>query len=111
MESWTTHPHYEFPGISPRLLSFIKIIDCVHFVNKKSRRGTPLHLPNRFCKTILARTTWTNSSERKPDLVVEQEQQYKITLKTEGKADRTAKGWAKIIVTPSCSISLAFNFK
>ena len=34
-----------------------------------------------------------------------------LLLKTEGKADRTAKGWAKIIVTPSCSISLAFNFK
>ena len=99
MESRTTHPHYEFPGIFPRPCQLI--IDCVHFVNKKSWRGTPLHLPNRFCKTILARTTWTNSSERKPDLVVDQDQQYKITLKTEGKAVRTAKGWAKIIVTPA----------
>ena len=37
-------------------------------------------------RTILVRT---NSSEGKPD----QDQQYKITLKIEGKADRTAKAW------------------
>ena len=37
--------------------------------------------------------TWTNSSDGKPDLVVDQCQQYRITLKIEGKADRTAKGW------------------
>ena len=41
--------------------------------------------------TILAKTTWTNSGEGKPHLVVDQDQQYKITLKIEGKADRTAK--------------------
>ena len=29
----------------------------------------------------------------KPDLVVDQDQQYKITLKIEGKADPTAKGY------------------
>ena len=29
----------------------------------------------------------------KPDLVVDQDQQYKITLKIEGKADQTAKGY------------------
>ena len=28
----------------------------------------------------LSRTTWTNSSEGKPDIVVDQDQQYKITL-------------------------------
>ena len=39
------------------------------------------------------RTPWTNSSKRKPDLGVDQDQQYKITLKTEGKADQTAKDW------------------
>ena len=39
-------------------------------------------------RTILART---NSSEGKPDHVDYQDQQYKITLKIEGKADRTAK--------------------
>ena len=36
---------------------------------------------------------WTNSSEGKLDLVVDQDQQYKITLKIEGKADRTAEGY------------------
>ena len=30
---------------------------------------------------ILGRTTWTNSSKGKPDLVVDQDQWYKITLK------------------------------
>ena len=40
---------------------------------------------------ILARTTWTNSGEGKPDLVVDPDKQYKITFKIEGKADRTAK--------------------
>ena len=34
-----------------------------------------------------------NSGEGKPYLVVDQDQQYKITLKIEGKADLTAKGW------------------
>ena len=33
-----------------------------------------------------------NSGEGKPHLV-DQDQQYKITLKIEGKADLTAKGW------------------
>ena len=32
-------------------------------------------------RTILARTTWTNSGEGKPDLVVHQDQQFKITLR------------------------------
>ena len=41
-------------------------------------------------RTILAKT---NSSEGKPDPVEQQDQQYKITLKIEGKADRTAKAW------------------
>ena len=40
-------------------------------------------------RTILART---NSSEGKPDPVEYQDQQYKITLKIEGKADWTANG-------------------
>ena len=44
-----------------------------------------------FGRTILARTTWTNSGEGKLNLVADQDQQYKITLKIEGKADRTAK--------------------
>ena len=35
----------------------------------------------------------------KPDLVVDQDQQYKITLKIEGKADQTAKGY-KFITCP-----------
>ena len=82
-------------------------------------------------RTILVRTTWTNSSEGKPDLVVDQDQRHKITLKIEGKADRTAKGYKFIcplfqpdktslhqglenlpdkFVTLSCPISLAFNF-
>jgi len=39
------------------------------------------------------RTTWTNCGEGKPDLVVDQDQQYKIPLKTKGKTDRTAKGY------------------
>ena len=43
-----------------------------------------------------SRTTWTNNSEEKPDLVVDQDQQYKIPLKTEGKTDRTAKGYKRI---------------
>ena len=38
----------------------------------------------------------TKSSERKPDLVVDQDQQYKITLKIEDKAHRTAKGYKLI---------------
>ena len=46
------------------------------------------------CKDL--RTTWTNSSEGKPGLVVDQDQQYKIPLKTEGKTDRTAKGYKRI---------------
>ena len=37
-----------------------------------------------------ARTTWTNSRERKADLVKYQDQQRRTTLKIEGKADRTA---------------------
>lgn len=37
-----------------------------------------------------ARTTWTNSNERKPYLVEDQDRQHRKTLKTEGKADRTA---------------------
>ena len=37
---------------------------------------------------MLARTTWTNSSEGKPGLVVDQSQQYKIS-----KADRIAEGY------------------
>ena len=32
-------------------------------------------------RTTLARTTWTNSGEGKPDLVVHQDQQCKITLR------------------------------
>ena len=40
---------------------------------------------------MLARTTWTNSDDGKPDLVVDEDQQYKIALKIEGKADRNAK--------------------
>lgn len=44
-------------------------------------------------QTILANTSWTNTSEGKPDLVEDQNQQYKITLKIDGKADRTVKGW------------------
>lgn len=32
-----------------------------------------------------------NSSEGKPDLVVDQDQHYEITLKIEGKADRTGR--------------------
>ena len=42
------------------------------------------------------RTTWTNSSKEKPNLVVDQDQQYKIPLKIEGKTDRTAKGHKRI---------------
>ena len=42
---------------------------------------------NNSCKDI-----WKNSSEGKPDLVVDQDHQYKITLSIEGKADRTTKG-------------------
>ena len=42
-------------------------------------------------RTIFARTTWTNSSEGKPNLVVDQDQQYK-KIQIEGKADRTAEG-------------------
>ena len=34
-----------------------------------------------------------SSGEGKPDLVVDQDQQYKTTLKTDGKTDRTAKGY------------------
>ena len=34
-----------------------------------------------------------NSGEGKPYLAVDQDQQYKITVKIEGKADLTAKGW------------------
>ena len=34
-----------------------------------------------------------NSGEGKPYLAVDQDQQYKITLKIEGKADLTAKVW------------------
>ena len=37
-----------------------------------------------------ARTTWTNSSERKSDLVEDLDQQRRTTFKIEGKADRTA---------------------
>ena len=37
-----------------------------------------------------ARTTWTNSSERKSDLVKDHDQQRRTTFKIEGKADRTA---------------------
>ena len=33
-----------------------------------------------------------SSGEGKPDLVIDQDQQYKTTLKIEGKTDRTAKG-------------------
>ena len=33
----------------------------------------------------------TNSGERKPGLVLDQDQRYKITLKIEGKPDWTAK--------------------
>ena len=40
---------------------------------------------------ILARTTQTNSKEGKPDLVVDQDQQYKMTLKVESKADWTLR--------------------
>ena len=46
------------------------------------------------CKDL--RTTWANCSEGKPDLVVDQDQQYKIPLKIEGKTDRTAKGYKLI---------------
>ena len=42
-------------------------------------------------RTTLARTTWTNSSKGKPNLVVDQDQQYK-KIQIEGKADETAKG-------------------
>ena len=34
---------------------------------------------------------WTNSGEGKPDLVLDQDQRYKITLKIKSKADRTSK--------------------
>ena len=34
-----------------------------------------------------------NNGEGKPYLAVDQDQQYKIRLKIEGKADLTAKGW------------------
>ena len=52
------------------------------------------HRDSCLANTILARTTWTNSSEGKPDLVLDQDQQYKIAFKIEGKAaDRTAKGY------------------
>ena len=37
-----------------------------------------------------ARTTWTNSSERKSELVEDHDQQHRTTLKIERKADRTA---------------------
>ena len=37
----------------------------------------------------------TAASEGKPDLVVDQDRQCKITLYIEGKADRTAKGSKK----------------
>ena len=47
-----------------------------------------LVIPSNSCKD---HCTWTNSGEEKPDLVVDQDQQYKITLKIEGKADWTAK--------------------
>ena len=47
-----------------------------------------LVIPSNSCKD---HCTWTNSGEEKPDLVVDQDQQYKITLKIEGKADRKAK--------------------
>ena len=50
-------------------------------------------LPGPLLRTSLARTTWTISSQGKPDLVEDQDQQYKITLEIEGKADRTAKGY------------------
>ena len=40
-------------------------------------------LANNSCKA-----TWTNSSEKKPDLGVDQDQQYRTTLKIECKADR-----------------------
>ena len=50
-------------------------------------------LPLFYQRTIIARTTWTNSSEGKPDPVVDLDQQYRLTLKIKGKADRTAKGW------------------
>ena len=33
-----------------------------------------------------------SNGEGKPDLVIDQDQQYKTTLKIEGKTDRTAKG-------------------
>ena len=49
--------------------------------------------------SILARASWTNSSEGKLDQVVDQDQQHKITLKTEGKADRTAKGYKFIYIS------------
>ena len=37
-------------------------------------------------------TTWINNSEEKPDFGVDQDQQYKIALKIEDKADLKAKG-------------------
>ena len=45
---------------------------------------------NNFC---ICKDHWSNSSEGKPDLFVDQDQQYKITLKIEGKADQTAEGY------------------
>ena len=50
-------------------------------------------LSRPLLRTILARTTWTIINKGKPDLVEDQDQQYKITLDIEGKADRTAKGY------------------
>ena len=41
--------------------------------------------------TILARTTCGDHLGKHPDLVVNQDQQYKITLEIERKADRRAK--------------------
>ena len=35
-----------------------------------------------------ATTSWTNSSERKPDLVEDHDQQHRTTLEIEGKARR-----------------------
>ena len=49
MESRTTHPHHEFPGIPRRITKFM--IDSVYFLTQNSR-VTPLYLPYRYWSEI-----------------------------------------------------------
>ena len=58
-----------------------------------ARKAIGVGLYLQATRTIILRTTWTNSNQGKQDLVVDQDQQYKITLRFQGKADRTAEGW------------------